>query len=529
MELNPTTVWQKYLDGVRYKESIGLYETVDQNEDFFVSRQWGTLAQTTPDYDKPVVNFLQRVVAYFISNITTDSIGVKCRFFNMYKEQAKQLETIIAAQIDQAVEQNDLNGMAKETVRDSAVDGDACYHIFFDAAAPSGQLAEGLVKVERIENTDVYFGNRQKADVEAQPYILIASRKLLSEVKEIAEKMGGNPEDIQEDSGEYESSLQQKDDAKRVTMLTYYYKKNGTVHRFICTQGAEISPETDLGYKLYPIAWMPWEHQRGSYHGVSCVTALIPNQIIVNKIYAMSAKQYREVVMRKILYNRTMLPEGLSNRATMIGVDGDPREVAFDLTPSAEVPNSVFTMIESLMSNSREMMGASDASLGNVNPDNTSAIIAVQNATAMPLEMKKRAYQQMIEKVVRSMLDIMTVSYGVRDILISDELGREQIISFDWGSLRDVLLKLSVDVGDANYWDPNTQATMLERLMKNRVINNPVMFLEHMPDGLLKDKERLLAEMKEEQKNAMSKMQAGMPAVAAAGAGGYPQMPQMPA
>ena len=211
-----------------------------------------------------------------------------------------------------------------------------------------------------------------------------------------------------------------------------------------------------------------------------------------------------------------------------IAVNGDPRMAAIDLTPATDLPNSVFTMIDSLMSNSREMMGASDASLGNVNPDNTSAIIAVQNATAMPLEMKKRGYQQMVEKDIRSSLDIMTVHYGVRDVLVTDELGNESVISFDFASLKDVLVKLSVDVGDANYWDPNTQASMLERLLGAKIITDPVMFLDHMPDGLLKDKERLLAELKEAQKNAMSKMPVGNAALAAGGKAGSLPMPQMP-
>ena len=521
-------IWNKYQEGVKYKTSINLYETVDENEEFFVSRQWGELVKTAPDMDKPVVNFLQRVVSYFVSNVTTDTIGVRCRFFNMLKDQAKFLESVIKAQLDQSIEYNDLNNESKDAVRDAAVDGDACHHIYFDPNAESGQLAAGLVKIERIQNTDVYFGNRQEPDVEKQPYIIIATRKQLEDVQKLAEEKGGKKEEIQPDSGEYDTELQQKDTAKRVTMLTCYYKKNGTVHRVISCQSAIISKETNLGYKLYPISWFPWERQRGSYHGVSCVTALIPNQIVVNKIYALSAKYQRDFSFRKYVYDQTMFPNGWSNKMGAIAVNGDPRMAAIDLTPATDLPNSVFTMIDSLMSNSREMMGASDASLGNVNPDNTSAIIAVQNATAMPLEMKKRGYQQMVEKDIRSSLDIMTVHYGVRDVLVTDELGNESVVSFDFASLKDVLVKLSVDVGDANYWDPNTQASMIERLWTAGVITDPVMLLDHMPDGLLKDKERLLAELKEAQKNAMSQMPVGDAALAAGGEAGSLPMPQMP-
>lgn len=527
-------IWAKYQQGVAYKRSIELYDTVDENEDFFVGRQWGDLETKAPDLDKPVINFLQRVVSYFVSNITTDAIGTRFRFFNMPKEQSKELERTISAQLEQAIEYNDLNVDSKDAVRDAAVDGDTCYHIWFDAEAESGQDAKGLVKIERIPNTDVYFGNRQQPDPEEQPYIIIASRKMLNEVKELAKQMGGQADEMQPDSGDYENELQQQDNDKRVTVLNCYYRKDGSIHRIVTTQSGIVAPDTDMGYKLYPIAWMPWERQKGSYHGVSCITALIPNQIAINKIFAMSLKQQRDLAYPKIIYDGTQFPNGWKNGIGAVEVTGDPREAAVALTPSADIPNSVFTMANSLLSQSREMMGASDASLGNINPDNTSAIIAVQNATAMPLELKKREYQRLIEKVVRSMLDIISTDYGVRTILVSDELGNEQEVLFNWESLKSVLYKLSCDIGDINYWDPKSQAQMLENLWGAGMFNDAngipdaVMFLEHMPDGLLKDKERLIAELKEAKNNAMPVMQNPMPVSAeGAGAGDIP-LPAMP-
>lgn len=521
-------VWRKYLDGIAYKTAIGVYDAVEENEDFFVGRQWGNLYQTAPDLDKPVVNFLQRVVSYFVSNVTTDAIGIKCRFFNLPKGDAKPIEQIISAQISQAIEDNDLNNDSKDAVRDSAVDGDSCYHIWFDAEAPTGQLASGLVKTERIPNTDVYFGNRQNPEAEDQPYIIIASRKLLSEARELAGQLGGDPEGIQPDNGGYETPIQTQDSASRVTVLTHYHRKNGTVHRIICTQTAVISPETDLGYRLYPIAWMPWERQKGSYHGVSCVTALIPNQIAINKSYAMILKQQRDLAYPKVLYDGTLFPEGWSNRIGAVEVNGDPRQAAVALTPSADIPASIPATIRDLLSHSREMMGASDASLGNINPDNTSAIIAVQNATAMPLELKKREYQRMMEKVIRSMLDIISASYGMREICVADELGNERLETFDFSSLKGMLFKLSCDIGDVNRWDPRAQAAMLEKMLERGVIADPVLFLDHMPDGILKDKERLIAELKEERGNAMPVMQNTGPAYAAGAIGGNLPLPQMP-
>ena len=535
MDNTPQAIWEKYQQGVSYKQNIELYDTVDENEEFFVGRQWGDLETKAPDIEKTVVNFLQRVVSYFVANVTTDAIGTRFRFFNMPRADAEKLEQIISAQLEQAIEYNDLNNASKDSVRDSAVDGDACNHIYFDSEAESGQDAKGMVKVETIPNTDVYFGNRQEINPEQQPYIIIMTRRMLEEVVKLADQMGGEKDKIQPDSGEYDNDIQQQDSAKRVTMLTYYYRKNGTIHRVICTQSAIVAPEVDMGYKLYPIAWMPWERQKGSYHGVSCVTALIPNQIAVNKSYSMGIKQQFNFTFPKTLYNKHQFPDGYPSGVGNIGVNGDPREVALIQTPQSDIPAGVFTMINNLMTHSREMMGASDASLGNVDPDNTSAIIAVQNATAMPLEMKKRSYQQFMEKTIRSMLDVISTDYGTRQILVTDKMGNERLETYDFNSLKNVLYKLSCDIGDINYWDPKSQATMLENLWREGLftdvngIPNKTLFLEHMPDGLLKDKERLIAKLKGGDGNGMPGVQnpnAIDPQGIGAGTVPMPAMPQ---
>ena len=42
----------------------------------------------------------------------------------------------------------------------------------------------------------------------------------------------------------------------------------------------------DMGLKLYPITWINWDYVQNSYHGMSMITGLIPNQDFVNKAYA---------------------------------------------------------------------------------------------------------------------------------------------------------------------------------------------------------------------------------------------------
>ena len=118
MDNTPQAIWEKYQQGVSYKQNIEIYDTVDENEEFFVGRQWGDLETKAPDIEKTVVNFLQRVVSYFVANVTTDAIGTRFRFFNMLRADAEKLEQIISAQLEQAIEYNDLNNASKDSVRD---------------------------------------------------------------------------------------------------------------------------------------------------------------------------------------------------------------------------------------------------------------------------------------------------------------------------------------------------------------------------------------------------------------------------
>ena len=68
------------------------------------------------------------------------------------------------------------------------------------------------------------------------------------------------------------------------TVCIRMWKENGTVWVQKSTQDAIVREAWDTGYKLYPIAYMPWDKARSSYHGQASITGLIPNQIAVNKL-----------------------------------------------------------------------------------------------------------------------------------------------------------------------------------------------------------------------------------------------------
>lgn len=142
-------------------------------------------------------------------------------------------------------------------------------------------------------------------------------------------------------------------------------------------------------------------------------------------------------------------------------------------------------------------MGASDAALGNVNPNNASAIIAVQKATAAPLEIQRLAMYQFVEDYVRVIVDMIIANYGVREVCYVDDSGNEISEMVDFSAVDVNALSLNVDVGASAYWSELTQLGTLDNLFAKGVITDALLYLESVPDGYIKNKSKIMSKLKE--------------------------------
>ncbi len=140
----------------------------------------------------------------------------------------------------------------------------------------------------------------------------------------------------------------------------------------------------------------------------------------------------------------------------------------------------------------RDTMGASDAVLGNITPDNTSAIVATQKATAMPLELQKQDFYAFVEDSVRIWMDMMQQNYGVRPVRLRCGDGSGRIAPFDFSQLSDMHLHLNVEIGAATYWSEVMQVQTLDALFRNGVLTDAEVYLENMPKGCFTGRESLL-------------------------------------
>jgi len=505
----PSEVWSEYQSGVDYNTSIDLYETVKVNENMYLGKQWEGV--NAPDLPKPVLNIMKPTVAYKTAMIVSDDVAVSFTAHNS-APYTDAMAKLLSKQVERVIEQSKVKTMHRDLIRNSAVDGDCCVYLWFDPDVETGQDAKGDIKAEIIENINVLFGNPYITDVQRQPHIIIAQRRTVQEAKKEAKDNGTEGWDTitpDEDTNQMEQG-----DSKLCTVLVKLWKENGTVWAQKSTEKVIVQEAKDTGYKLYPLAWMPWEKVKSCYHGQAVITGLVPNQISINRLFAMTIRSVELNAFPKIVYDSTRIAKWTNKVGEAIGVNGMVNDAIAQPLRGGDVSAQVMQIIDSTISMTKDLMGASDAALGNVKPDNTSAIIAVQQAAAVPLELQKRAFYQFVEDYVRVMIEIMSVDYGIRVVNVDEELMQSlapagygmpiMTMPVDFSQLGDVNYELNIDAGASTFWSELTQVQTLDALYSKQIITDAVSYLEAIPDHYIKNKNKLIEQIKTQQAAQMA-------------------------
>ena len=509
-QITAQAIWTEYQKGVTYNTNLDLYETVKKNENFYSGKQWEGL--NAPDLPKPVINVLKRVVSYFISMIVSDDVAAN---FEPFLEDAELDEqaALLSDQVAQVMEQCKLRDLAREVIRDAAVDGDGFLYFYFDPDAESGQEARGRIRAELLDNACVMFANPYSAELQEQDSIIIAMRKTLANVQAEARRDGLSEDVIEsiradDDNNLYNPSSARGDDL--VTVVLRLYKQDGTIWAVKATQDVLLRAPWDLGYALYPLSVMRWERIKNSYHGTSALSAVIPNQIAINQLFAMAIHHVKTAAVPKVIYDASKIPSWSNKVGQAIGTIGNPNDAVATGFRAPDMSAQVMQLIELMIQKTLEFMGASDATLGNIKPDNTSAIIAVQQSSAMPLSLQKMEFYRFTEEYVRIIVDMIRVNYGSRLVSVPGD-GEDQIITYDFGQLSPANLNMQVDVGASSYWSQLMQVQTLDNLFTKGIITDALTYLDALPDGYISGKGKLISALRERmaQQEAAQGMQPG--------------------
>lgn len=510
-KITPEQVQAEYQKMLGYNTAVNLDETVRANENFFIGKQWeGVDAKGLPT---PVYNFLKQVVLFSVANITTDNIKMQATPLACERtpEDVERVAEIVNKEFDRLFEFNRVPNLVREYMRNAAVDGDSCLFTFWDDTVDAGFGLRGGIRTEVVDNMRVGFGNTACRDPQKQPYILIERREMTKELRRAAQE-AGNPRwnDIQPDN-ENHNTDSYKNSSERSTVLLRMWKerKTGTVWACEVSGRVMLREPWDMGLRLYPVTWINWDYIPDSYHGQALVTGLIPNQIFVNKLFAMSMISLMTSAFPRTVYDKTRIPKWNNAVGAAIGVNGgDVTGVAKIIDP-AQISPQIAQFIQTSVDYTRQFLGATSAALGETRPDNTSAIIALQRAASIPSEITKQNLYKSIEDLGRIYLDFMAAYYGKRKVQVSmPDVGadilafagknpeEQETVLFDYGILNDMPMALKLDVGASSYWSEMASVQTLDNLLMQDKITIEE-YLERIPDGYIPKRQELIASRKQ--------------------------------
>ncbi|MBR2028071.1 MAG: hypothetical protein IKA10_03635 [Oscillospiraceae bacterium] len=243
-KLTCRSIWQEYQKDLTYKNSLDLFSKSKQHHKFFLGRQWEGL--NAPDLEKPVLNFVKRVVNYLISMLMVQDVAInlKCRDSEFVLADALEKE------MEKINEASRFKTKLRNVIKNAAIDGDGAMYMRYNPETDT-------VESEIVAGTNIVFGDRSTAEVEKQPYIIIVKKMN----REVFRQQ--YPHCSEENSFSFGF-----EDEDTVTVLIRLYKKDGRVHFMQTTENQVVTEETDTGQTLYPVVFMNWEAVRGSYHGM---------------------------------------------------------------------------------------------------------------------------------------------------------------------------------------------------------------------------------------------------------------------
>ena len=500
--------WKKYNKGISYNSEFrpnkNYYEAVKVWNSFYNGDQWIGL-EGDQKLPHPTFNIIKRITEFLVASLTSSNIAVNIEpLENSVEDGQTSVGDLLNAEIKNVFEKINFEYMVKEVLTDGAITGDMCFHTIFNPnkKAYRGQDILGEIEVEMIDATNILFGNPNIKEVEKQPYIIIVGRDTVQALQKEAK----NAEIKPDNETEYQSSEMaeveiQGDEEGKALYIYYYYKKGDKVMCTKTTKDVIIFKDVDLNTTRYPIAFANWYKQKGTYHGRGVVESVCPNQISINKLFAMAIYHQMMTAFPPMVIDADMIDSLNNEVGSFIKIKGlksagrSFRDIAGYLEP-ANMSEWIIKIIDLCFQYTKECLGVSDASLGQINPTNTSAIIAVQKSTAVPLANIKDNLYNLVEQEVLILIDMMANKYGIRPVVMTDDNGIRTLVEFDFNTLKNMDLKTNIDVGETSYWSEISTLQTLDNLLANQQIDF-LQYLERIPNEIIPKKAELIAALKE--------------------------------
>lgn len=412
-KINQQYIWAKYQLGKNYIDGKGMVDKTQQQWRFYLGDQWEGLE--TGGEVMPSYNFIKPVVRYKVATICSNKMTATYSDLQA-RDEMNEITEAMNIKFQSNWEKADMNSLSWKAIKASAIQGDSYVYWYGDN------------KYQLLDNVSVLLGDEQNPNIQEQPYIIIRERVFVPDIKEIAKLNGLSAEEIDLIVSDQNNNYQldnktdieyEVDDGKATSLIFFTKDDDGVVWYGRCTQTCMYQPMEPIKYsqggeragkglKLYPIVNYVWEDCPNNARGKAEVRELIPNQIRLNQVLAQRAISIKQCAFPRLAYDSTAVsnPEDIDKIGSAIEVTGgnaqSVNQLVSYLNPAGlNAEGSNFA--NELMSVTRDLAGAGDTALGQIDPTRVSgsALSLLQEQSGVNTAEQVNKYEKWVEDTAR--------------------------------------------------------------------------------------------------------------------------------
>ena len=513
--MKKTDIWQKYEKCKNYMDGKSIVSKTERNWNFYIGDQWNGIK--TGGQELPMLNFIKPIVQYKVSSVAQNAMTAVYSDMDANPSLQPVYEKL-NKYWQQCWEKSKMNQAAWKALKAAAIQGDS--YVYWEDA-------DILSPPTVIPNTCIFLSNENIDNIQEQEYIIVQERWSYDACVAPARKNKISEKEIKlitTDNDTQSQIFNKKEVDDKVTVLFYMEKKDGVVRVGRATKTAIIEPVEPIqsmkdgkplkSLSVYPIIPYVWEQVPNSARGVGEVEQLIPNQLELNKTLARRSMAVSIGAYPRLAYDANAIenPEDLNKVGVAIAVNGGGAQSINQMISylnATNISSDADKLSNDLLQITKDLAGATDYALGNVNPEQASgtAIIAVRDSAQVPLSEQVARYRQWAEDVSLLWLDLW-IAYNPDGISFMADTEEGQIkVDITQEELNALKPTVRIDVSPDNQWTKLAEQQSLDNLFMNNQLTLEE-YVEATPDNSSIPKAKLKAIIdKRKQEQQMQQIQ----------------------
>lgn len=485
---------------LNFMKSDGFFNNSKVNERMYAGDQWFHVSKKNK-LPRIIINFIKRIVNFLVSAIM--STEVKLEFspqpYVETDENKEEIELyneycdILNRHMSILYENLKMNEKNEIMIKDAFLSGIGLIHFFWDdkLVKGNGMNHKGDIKAEVVKGVNFFPHDPTLVSIQDQIRIHITYRDDLETIHAEAKKEGLSAEQIEaiqpdndtQDQA-FDKAQQEVKGSKKATVILTYEKIDGFVHLQKEVKGVIFKPMINTKKTYYPLVYMNGELREKSIYGTSPITEIVPNQIYVNTIYSMAMVSVQRTAYPTAVYDNSKITSMSNKVGGAYGVEGDING-AFKYEKSGQISTDVYNLVDNVIAKTKENQNANDALLGNVRPDNTSAILVNKEQSGIPLKTIERRFYATQENAGLILEEMIRVHMLIgRPLELEDDKGQREVILFRSDKYANIITRVKIDVGPSSQYSEIVAVNTLNDWLNNKHIDF-VELLERYPKQIV--------------------------------------------